>query len=105
MKTRTKFGYLHGHYGPDMDGSSRTFEWIEDGPPPADPEYDAAMGEPKPGWFAMYQVERDCGWCGPFETEAEAIEVATNDGAFWRWMTPPAQMDDDSMGDLHGRNV
>ena len=76
----TKFGYLHVHYGPDMDGSSRTFEWIEDTPQTMD-----MSDEEKPGWFAKCVVEPEAGWIGPFPTEEEAIRVSTNKNAFWSY--------------------
>ncbi len=73
--TKTKYGYLHGRYGPDMDGSYTTFEWIEDRP---------MEGEPQPvaGWFAFCEVQPEAGWLGPFETEEQAIHAATTEDGF-----------------------
>lgn len=88
---KTKFGYLHVDYGPDMDGSSRTFEWIEDTPQTMDmsdedwQDYQKEYGEEKPGWFAKCVVEPEAGWIGPFPTEEEAIMVSTNENAFWSY--------------------
>lgn len=90
--TRTKFGYRHGHYGPDMDGSYTTFEWIEDKPMDDDPQTQA-------GWFAMCEIEPEAGWLGPFETEAEAIHAATTEEGFVAVM-----YGDDPMGDWMGHN-
>lgn len=90
--TRIAYGYMHEHYGPDMDGSSRNFTWIEDKPMPDDPH-------PQGGWFAMCEIEPEAGWLGPFETEAEAIHVATTEEGFTTY-----QYGDDPIGDWHGRN-
>lgn len=79
--TTAKYGYLHSHYGPDMDGSNRAFSWVEDVRPENDDEY-----ELRPGWFAMCEVEPDAGWIGPFDTLAEAVRVSTDEGALVEWM-------------------
>ena len=91
--TKTAYGFLHGHYGPDMDGSSRTFEWIADEAPEDLPGTTA-------GWWAFCQIEPEAGWVGPFETEVEAISTATSEEAFNAW-----QYGDDPMGDWMGENV
>lgn len=70
-----KFGYLHSHYGQDMDGSNRAFEWIESYPMPDDTQ-------PQAGWFAMCEIEPEAGWLGPFETEEAAIHAATTEEGF-----------------------
>ena len=83
--TRTAYGFLHVASGKDMDGSNRTFEWIEAEPQKfdmTDAEFEAY--EEKAGWFAMCEV----GWIGPMETQEEAIELATNEDKLhkWQWM-------------------
>lgn len=108
--TKTKFGFLHAHYGPDMDGSLRTFEWIESEPQSfglSDEDaasYAEVYGEEVAGWFAMCEVEPDAGWVGPFETEEEAVKVATDEDAFHAWEVSQTH-GDDPMDDWHGRNV
>lgn len=109
--TRTKYGYLHSHFGPDMDGCSRTFEWVADEPQSFGmtaeqlAEYHAHYGTTEePGWFAMCEVEPEAGWVGPFATEAEAIRVATDEDALHSWHIESCY-GDDPMGDHHGRNV
>lgn len=108
--TRTQFGHLHVHYGPDMDGSNRTFEWIEDKPQlfgmteEQFAEYQDHNGSEEPGWFAMCEVEPEAGWVGPFPTEAEAVAAATNEDIFWAWQVDVAH-GDDPMGAHMGRNV
>jgi hypothetical protein len=94
----TKFGYLHCHYGPDMDGSSRTFEWVEARP------MDGAPEDEVPGWFAMCEVEPEAGWIGPFGTEAEAVTAATTKKGFLGWMYDQSVLGD-PLGDWHGANV
>ena len=89
---RTNYGYLHSHYGPDMDGCSRSFERVEDRP---------MDGDPNPaGWFAMCEIEPDVGWIGPFDTEEVAILAATSEKDFVAY-----QYGEDPLGDHHGRNV
>jgi hypothetical protein len=106
---KTKFGYLHVHYGPDMDGANRTFEWVGSEPQSFGlldedaASYAAEYGEEVAGWFAMCEVEPDAGWVGPFETEKEAVRVATDEDALHAWEV--SSMGDDPMGDWHGRNV
>lgn len=89
--TTTQHGYLHSIYGEDMDGSSRSFEWIEDVPQEGD--------ENEAGWFAMCEVQPEAGWLGPFKTEAEAIYAATTEDGMMK-----AIYGDDPMGDHMGRN-
>lgn len=91
--TKTRYGYLHNHYGLDMDGTSTTFEWVADEPMKDDHEYLA-------GWYAKCEVEPEAGWIGPFSTESEAIAAATGRDSFDSW-----QYGDDPMGDHMGRNV
>ena len=101
--TKTKYGYLHLHYGPDMDGCSRSFTWVED-VRPADFD-DLPL---QPGWFAMCEVEPDAGWVGPFATEAEAIRVATDEDALHAWHIgqmgddPTEELDEEQVYDLYG---
>lgn len=92
MSPKTKFGYLHGQFGLDMDGTSCDFEWVDDHPMTDDPQ-------PQAGWFAMCEVEPEAGWIGPFDTEGEAVHAATTEEGFWRH-----QYGDDPLGDYHGRN-
>ena len=90
--TRTAHGFLHAQYGKDMDGTGKTFEWIEDRPQTfgmSEAElaaYQAENGEEIAGWFAMCEVEPEAGWVGPFSTEAEAIHAATNEDALFAFL-------------------
>lgn len=107
--TVTKYGYLHTHYGPDMDGSNRVFEWVADEPQTRGMteeqwrEYQEHYGEERPGWWAKCEVEPDAGWIGPFETEEEAVETATDESVYWNWHVDVCY-GDDPMGDHMGRN-
>ena len=96
--TKTKFGYLHSFYGPDMDGTKRIFEWVDDAPMPNEPGED--VEELEAGWFAECEIHPEAGWIGSFETELEAINVATNEDRFTTYV-----YGDDPMGDHHGSNV
>lgn len=104
--TRTAHGFLHAQYGKDMDGTGKTFEWIEDRPQSFGmsaeqlAEYHAENGEEIAGWFAMCEVEPEAGWIGPFATEAEAIHAATDEDALFAFLH--AQ---DVMGMHMGENV
>lgn len=84
--TRTAYGYLHVQEGKDMDGSNRTFQWIEENPQKCgmtDEEF-KEYGE-KPGWFAMCEVEPEAGWIGPFDKETDAVKAATDEQALFQW--------------------
>lgn len=97
---RTKYGYLHSHFGPDMDGCSRSFTWVENVRPEEDDSY-----ELRAGWFAMCEVEPDAGWVGPFPTEAEAIRVATTEEGFESFMygdDSTEDLDEEQVYDLYG---
>lgn len=84
--TRLAYGYMRVHEGKDMDGSNRTFEWIEAEPQKFEDQ--PANEEEKAGWFALCEVEPEMGWIGPFDSEAEAVEAATNEAALDKWMQP-----------------
>ena len=88
--TKTKFGYRHCHYGPDMDGSSRDFEWISS-------ERSGSAPNDNAGWFALCVVEPEAGWLGPYLTEAEAIDAATDPDIFAR-LCQYEEHDDEDLG-------
>lgn len=92
--TRVAYGYMHILEGEDMDGSYKTFEWIAAEPQKFDrTDEQFAEYEEKAGWFAQCEVEPEMGWIGPFDSEAEAVETATNAEALYRWEYSSSLMD------------
>jgi len=83
---RTHYGYLCEQGYTDYDGKSQTASWIEPAKNCRDPIPDSYRIPDSLGWWAECIIEPEMHFVGPFETEEQAIAVATEEEAFFNWI-------------------